>query len=132
LAVEDDDRMLRRPAEAVNAIARVDGDRRDGNRPAGGKLLPVVVDFVGVLAVPDDRAHACPLLCSELLALVTVSVLLPVDPFHLQRVEPAVETVARPQLLVSSDLRDAALVHDDDAIGVAPPREAIRAGQQPA
>src|SRR5207237_8722331 len=104
--------MLRRPAEAVNAIARVDGDRRDGNRPAGGKLLPVVVDFVGVLAVPDDRAHACPLLCPEVSALVTVSVL-PGDPFHLQRVESAVETVARQQLRVSSDLRDAALAHDD-------------------
>src|SRR5437899_12166930 len=98
--------MLRRPAEAVNPIARVDGDRRDGNRPAGGKLLPVVVDFVGVLAVPDGRAHACPLLG------------LPRDAFHLQRVEPAVEAVARQQLLVSSYLRDAALVHHDDAIGV--------------
>src|SRR5207253_7776261 len=111
--------MLRRPAEAVNAIARVDGDRRDGNRPAGGKLLPVVVDFVGVLAVPDDRAHACPLLCSELLALVTVSVLLPGDPFHLQRVEPAEDTVARTQHSVACDSPHATAEHAKHAHGIA-------------
>src|SRR5688572_21186122 len=48
------------------------------------------------------------------------------DALHLERVEAAVDAVARDQLVVPPDLRDAAVVDDHDAVGVAHGGQAVR------
>src|SRR5438094_5436234 len=48
------------------------------------------------------------------------------DAFHLERVEPAIDAVARDQLLVATDLRDAPVVDDDDPVGVPYGRQPVR------
>src|SRR5262249_29334973 len=63
VAVKDDDRVVFRAIEAVDAILRVYGHCRCRHLPTGGNTCPVFVHFISVLAAPNHcfyNGHGIP------------------------------------------------------------------------
>src|SRR5208282_601477 len=57
VAIEDHDRMVLVAVEAIDAVSRVDRDRAGPDLDMFGRVLPIPMDPVAVLALADDLFH---------------------------------------------------------------------------